>query len=70
MGDLKEDLLDTAAVLRGKIKKLQISPWISLPVSLVIWPILYVLMAFAVVKLIISGLVVLSLISFAYNQFK
>tara|TARA_Y100001968_G_C19426126_1_gene754450 strand:- start:2212 stop:2424 length:213 start_codon:yes stop_codon:yes gene_type:complete len=70
MGDLKEDLLDTAAVLREKIKKLGISPWIAFPLCLFVWPILYLLLAFAFVKLIISGLVVSCLIAFAYNQFK
>ena len=57
MIDLKEDLLDTFAVLKGKLKDFGPYTWFLLFLSLLMFPLSYFLLAFGLVKLVISGFV-------------
>jgi len=59
MDDLKEDLLDTAAVLKEKFMRIGIKSWLLILVTLATGPVFYFVLAFALVKVIISGLLVL-----------
>tara|TARA_Y100001968_G_scaffold17086_2_gene13584 strand:- start:904 stop:1125 length:222 start_codon:yes stop_codon:yes gene_type:complete len=54
MDDLKEDLLDTAAVLKNKLSKISFASWALLMLVLGLWPLFYLMMAFTLVKLAIS----------------
>jgi len=68
MDDLKEDLLDTAAILKERLNKLGIIGWFLLFLPLAIWPVFYLLLAFGFVKLVISGTAALYLASFWYKR--
>tara|TARA_Y100001968_G_scaffold325688_1_gene367389 strand:+ start:1017 stop:1226 length:210 start_codon:yes stop_codon:yes gene_type:complete len=54
MDDLKEDLLDTIAVLKNKLSKLGFAPWLFSVALFLLWPFFYLLMAFSFVKLVLS----------------
>ena len=68
MGDLKEDLLDTAAVLKEKFKNLSPFNWVLLLFSFVAWPLFYILLAFGFIKLFISGVGSIYLMSLCYKK--
>jgi len=68
MDDLKEELLDTAAILRQKFNKLGIVAWLLIFLPFAIWPVLYGLLAFGLVKLIISGIGVFYCVWFWYDK--
>tara|TARA_Y100001968_G_C19347054_1_gene712631 strand:- start:496 stop:717 length:222 start_codon:yes stop_codon:yes gene_type:complete len=54
MDDLKEDLLDTLAVLKNRLSSIGFASWLLLLVAFGLWPLFYLLMAFTFVKLVIS----------------
>jgi len=57
MEDLREDLLDTVAVITDKLKKIGIGTWFLILAIFCSWPLFYFLLAFGFVKLIFSGIV-------------
>tara|TARA_Y100000814_G_C12049889_1_gene305756 strand:- start:115 stop:330 length:216 start_codon:yes stop_codon:yes gene_type:complete len=68
MDDLKEDLLDTVAIFRERVNNLGVSGLIMMLLPLLLWPFLYFLMAFGLIKLIISGSGAAILTSLLYKK--
>ena len=68
MDDLKEDLLDTAAVLKEKLLRIEIRSWLLIGFLLSCGPLFYFLLAFAFVKLSISVFLVGYLLQKAFKQ--
>ena len=68
MDDLKEDLLDTAAVLKEKLLRVEIRSWLLIGILLSCGPLFYLLLAFAFVKFIISGFLVGYLLQKSFKQ--
>ena len=69
MDDLKEDLLDTAAIIKEKFKKLGKAGWLLVIFPMALWPLFYMMLAFGLIKIIISGLGVAYFLRIFYKQF-
>ena len=70
MGDFKEDLLDTLAIFKNKLSNQNIISKLALLTTLLIWPVLYTLLKFSLIKLIISAFGSIFLIAFAFKKIK
>tara|TARA_Y100001968_G_scaffold217938_1_gene200540 strand:+ start:21161 stop:21376 length:216 start_codon:yes stop_codon:yes gene_type:complete len=56
MDDLKEDLLDTIAILKQTIQNKGFSSFLLVVISLILWPLFYLVISFGIMKIIISGI--------------
>ena len=56
MDDFKEDLLDTVAVLKQTFKNIGLVSWALIFISILLWPIFYLLLSISFLKLVTSGL--------------
>ncbi len=56
MDDFKEDLLDTAVVLKKKLQNFGIGGLLLIIGCFALWPVLYLGLTFGIIKLIVSGI--------------
>ena len=68
MGDIKEDLLDTAAIFKEKFKDLGFRGILLILLTFCLWPLFYFLLAFSFLKFTISGIATLYLSVLSYKS--
>ncbi len=70
MEDLKEELLDTVAIIQDKLKDLGLRGKFLILLTFCLWPLFYFLMTLSVIKFIISGVATLyiSILSYKSNK--
>ncbi len=54
MDDLIEDILDATAIVKERVKKINTRRWILIVIAICLCPVFYLMMAFSMVKLLIS----------------